>query len=378
MRIAAPTPTLRMLTAACLALGALVVLGSGTARAGSAPPIPQGQLAFTVYPDAGGAPEIFVINLDGSERHQLTDNGVNDNLPDWSPDGTRLLEQRNLHDTTYGVMTMDPDGDHPHQVSNDSNDDGYPSWTPDGRILVASYRESNSKIFVMDANGGNATRLSNTDAIADYNPAMSPDGNKIAYESEQSGSREIWVMDTNGGNKTRLTYDDNFDGQPAWSADSSVIVFNRSLNSNDLWSIDAAGGHLTQLTFVGDAGDPAFSPDGAFIVFSRSDGLYTMTPDGQNVTKVPGTVRGDVEPSWRPGMIAGDSDCNQLVDAMDVLHTLQSQAGAPANAAGCLAAANVKCDDALDARDLLLVLGYVAQTASDVPGGCRSIGQPLG
>ena len=68
-----------------------------------------------------------------------------------------------------------------------------------GKIIFASDRDGNKEIYVMDADGSNATRLTNN-STREYYPSWSPDGSKIAFVSDRDGgtdaSKEIYVMDT--------------------------------------------------------------------------------------------------------------------------------------------------------------------------------------
>jgi len=68
---------------------------------------------------------------------------------------------------------------------------------------------------VMDANGSNQTSLTNNSAD-DAIPAWSPDGTKIAFNSNRDDNFEIYVMYANGSNQIRLTNDSSFDAMPAW------------------------------------------------------------------------------------------------------------------------------------------------------------------
>jgi Ca2+-binding RTX toxin-like protein len=78
-----------------------------------------------------------------------------------------------------------------------------------------SGRDGNDEVYVMDANGQNPTNLTNNVA-ADFDPAFSPDGTKIAFTSGRDGDAEVYVMDADGQNPTRLTTNTAFDSQPDW------------------------------------------------------------------------------------------------------------------------------------------------------------------
>jgi len=68
----------------------------------------------------------------------------------------------------------------------------------------------------MDADGSNLARLTNND-VDDYFPAWSSDSSKVVFISDPDGNREIYVMNADGSNQTRLTDNDEDDTSPSWS-----------------------------------------------------------------------------------------------------------------------------------------------------------------
>ena len=104
------------------------------------------------------------------------------------------------------------------------------------------------------------------------NPALSPDGTRVAYES----GRGIWVMDADGSGGRRVSDGTNSttfaDSDPAWSPDGARIVFSRyQAGDSDLWSANLDGTGQKNLTNTGgyDEMDPAWSPAGGEISYTR-------------------------------------------------------------------------------------------------------------
>ena len=119
----------------------------------------------------------------------------------------------------WEIYVMDNDGGNQRNLSNNPAEDMDPSWSPDGKwIAFASDREAewpNYDIYVMGANGGNQRRLTN-DRHNDRSPSWSPDGKRIAFVSTRDGNAGIYVMDADGGNQRRLTKNRRGDISPAW------------------------------------------------------------------------------------------------------------------------------------------------------------------
>jgi eukaryotic-like serine/threonine-protein kinase len=106
----------------------------------------------------------------------------------------------------------------------------------------------------------------------DYlDPALSPDGKRIAFERRSSqGDRDIWLLDGSDGTSTRLTFNPSDDYFPVWSPDGSQIVFASSRDGSfGLYQKPASGagseGPLLKSSI--DIAPYSWSSDGRFIVY---------------------------------------------------------------------------------------------------------------
>jgi len=101
----------------------------------------------------------------------------------------------------------------------------------------------------------------------DAEPALSPDGARVAFTSGESGNADIWVVPAQGGATLRVTDDTAWDSSPAWFPDGNQLAFaSDRQGSRAIWRV-SPGGAATLL--VPDAEDPAISPDGARVAFVR-------------------------------------------------------------------------------------------------------------
>ena len=236
---------------------------------------------------------------------RLTDHDAIDLYPSWSPDGQRIAFH-SYRDGNSEVYVMDADGGNPQRLTDHDAGDEFPSWSPDGRrIAFESNRDGNWEVYVMDADGGNPQRLTDHDAGDEF-PSWSPDGRRIAFESNRDGNPKVYVMDADGGNPQRLTDHDASDGDPSWSPDGRRIAFDSNRDGNwEVYVMDADGGNPQRLTDHSAADAfPSWSPDGRRIAFnSNRDGnweVYVMDADGGNPQRLTDHDATDTLPSWSP------------------------------------------------------------------------------
>ena len=251
--------------------------------------------------------DIYIMDADGSNVKQLTDTAVTEGEFSCSPDGRCIV-----YDSGGGkskIMVMNIDGSQELCLSGDdtetSNHD--PTWSPDGtRIVFSSYNltEDNSDIYVVDADGNNLTKLTDTSKRDETDPDWSPDGTQIVFSSYDltEGESNIYVMDSDGSNLTQLTDTIELsEGRPAWFPDGTRIMFSER---SYIYVMNADGSNQKRLESL-PVGSPKLSPDGTKIIFSaiatKDTGIFVMNTDGTNRRKlISRRARDYSEPAWSP------------------------------------------------------------------------------
>lgn len=290
-------PALRTLAVVCM----LAILGLRTLAAQDAA---ASLIAFTS--DRDGNKEIYVMNADGSDPRNLTNNAANDDQAAWSPDGTQIVfaSERNASSAGYSdLYIMNADGSNVRRITKAFWNETDPAWSPDGtQIAYMSNENNNQDIFVMNVDGSDIRKLTE-DQHEDTQPAWSPDGTQIVYSSYLGAM----MINADGSNPVRFPADMLAQAvNIVWSPDGSTFGFSgREFSTSQIFSVPVTGGTWTNLSNNDAANDdaPAWSPDGSQIVFESVTGdvhnLYLMNSDGSDTHALTDTGH-DRSPAWQP------------------------------------------------------------------------------
>ncbi len=252
---------------------------------------------------------VHVMNNDGSDRVRLAE-GQSGFLsaPSWSPDGSQLTFVSEAAGNP-DIWVVDLDGSNAINLTQEESKDHSPAWSPDGAwIAFASLRDSRYwELYAMRPDGSDVQRLTWWEDASDLSPSWSPDGTRLAFASKRDGNWEIYTMDRDGGNLARLTNDPADDTNPAWAPDGSRIAFVSTRDGYaEIYVMSITGGQATNISNAPYSSEhgPTWSPDGSRLAFySDRDGgwnIHVMASDGSDVIRLTGGQSNDQVPAWRP------------------------------------------------------------------------------
>jgi TolB protein len=271
--------------------------------------IAQTHIAFVS--SRSGNKEIWVMDYDGQNQHQLTQQHSIAVTPRWSPDASRIAytcfgEPKGPPTSQICIYSMELGRKIAFQHFLGTN--ASPSWSPDGtKLMFMSTVAGSPNVYMADVTGGGLKRIT-TSGGPDAQPVWNPKtGKTVAFVSGRSGLPQIYLMNADGSNTEKLDLPDmGYVVDPDWSPNGQLLAFSwrRPDGNFDIYVTDVATRQLVQLTR--DAGrneKPSWAPDGRHLVFqSTRTGtwqIWTMLADGTDARQL--TREGQNEsPNWSP------------------------------------------------------------------------------
>lgn len=267
-----------------------------------------------------GSSEIFMMDWDGANQKQVTSARTIAVSPSWSPNGQFIayslfnfhqkLKARNADLYLYDLKSQKGT-----IISAVTGLNTMASFLPNmsGAVIRISPSNGTSDLYKVSFNGAKKEQITNGPRGAmNVEPAVSPDGKKLAFSSDRSGKAMIYIHDFETGKDSRLTFAGQYNSSPAWSPDGTKIAFAGHVDNHfDIYVMDANGKNLQKVTSAKKANgrsanneDPTFSPDGRMILY-RSDRtgtyqLFTTTVDGKSDYRLTFDKHNYSRPQWSP------------------------------------------------------------------------------
>jgi Tol biopolymer transport system component len=171
-------------------------------------------------------------------------------------------------------------GGEPRRVSISAERAGGPAIASHGdRLAYASWQYS-SNIWRVDTRTGLDRTVFAPSIVEQRLPDISPDGKRIAFNSERSGSQEVWVANLDGSDAVQLSNFHARTGMAKWSPDGRWIAFDSRVSGKAaLYIVDPVMALPRQVSTSGiPAADPSWSRDGKWIYFSSPTSDPTGLP----------------------------------------------------------------------------------------------------
>ena len=309
------------------ALGAVPALGADASPSATAGPATSADRILFLRDIGQDCTTIHTILPDGSDLRGIPSDCVGQAHARWEPSHTSILLDRDVSDAQRAIFRLDLATGEATQLSTTGPWDWRPDVSPDGST-IAFERDSDVRglgIVLMDADGSNERLITTVpaapdprDEVPDYSPfdewaSFSPDGHELVFVRvlDYNPARfqaALFIVGVDGEGLRQITdWITTEPERPTWSPDGSTILFDTNAS---LWTVHPDGSELTELRpsdwSVGDAVFEAdWSPDGSRIVYKRwqpgwdHNELWTMDPDGSD----PALVLGEADefsetPDW--------------------------------------------------------------------------------
>jgi TolB protein len=252
--------------------------------------------------------EIYIADYDGANPLKVTNTRTLNITPTWSPDNQAIAYTSYRPSGGMGTF-QDIIVSHIRLGKRETPADGNPKkqnylpiWSPDGsKIAFTTNRDGNPEIYVMNADGSNVRRMTNSPGI-DVSPTWSPTGGQLAWVSDRTGTARIYIMNADGTGQRVLINEECF--RPTWASGkfNEIAYAGKSGPGYDIKIYSFAEGTSRRITDgIGSNESPAFSPNGRHVAFTSTRNgkvqVYTIARDGNDLRQI--TREGNNKyPNW--------------------------------------------------------------------------------
>ncbi len=175
------------------------------------------QIVFSLKAPRGDS-DIFIANLDGSNRRNITNNPAIDTSPTWSPSGTQIAFVSSREGLGGQIFVCDTDGANVRRIVKEGGVADSPVWSPDGRYIAFHWKPrmaENFDIYIAEVASARIWQLTSSSG-SNESASWAPDSRHLTFQSNRNGSSQIFVMLADG-TELKMVTNQGSNTSPAWS-----------------------------------------------------------------------------------------------------------------------------------------------------------------
>ena len=188
------------------------------------------RIAYVSYPEGF----LWVSNVDGSNRRQITFPPMNVGLPTWSPDGSQVAFAGRDPGQPWKIYLVPAEGGNPAPAITSQGNQLDPSWSEDGSLIVFAWGSTEARsspenaLFIANLKTHQVESVPGS--AHHFSPRWSPDGKYILAMSADYRRLDLFNVET----KKWSPLLDMPSGYPCWSADSKFVYFSNPYDAQRL------------------------------------------------------------------------------------------------------------------------------------------------
>ncbi len=202
--------------------------------------------------DRNGRFDLFTIDQQTGEETQITSNPANDINPYYSPEIETLIFQSDRNGN-WDLYVLDVETLTEKRLTDSAADEIFPAWSPNGKLIayLVQDEDGGTNLFAMNVETGQVKQVTSDGKTV--NAVWSPEGDRIAYQSERDGNLDVYSFDFRTNKEYRVTDYQGLDSGPTWDCGGTNLAFTSDRDGDpNIFQVFWQGGPAGNMTI-----DPA-------------------------------------------------------------------------------------------------------------------------
>lgn len=242
-----------------------------------------------------GQKELYVMDIDGANIKQLTQDKTISNGPAWSHNG-QMIAYTSYKSGYPDVYLIKLDAGTRTRIAFFPGINSGPAFSPDdSKIALTLSKDGNPEIYIMPVNGGSPDRLTRTRG-AETSPSWSNNGDQIVYSSDERGAPQLFTVPANGGEPTKLSTGSTFNTEPSWSPDGKKIAYTLRQGGFQIgvYNVNERSGRTAS---TGSGEDPSWTRNSRHLVYASGGSLYILDSETKQSMRLENGLKNCTEPA---------------------------------------------------------------------------------